>query len=210
MESLGLAGRIGVRAAKAGVAIDGRAMDALAGYVELLLRWNRRMNLTGLSDDDKGLDRLVVEPLVAAGILGGGVCSIVDIGSGGGSPAVPMKLAVPGLRLRMVEPRMRRGAFLREVVRVLCLEDVVVETCRYEELLRRPDLREAADVVTARAVRVETHLLEGLLKVGGRLLLFRGSAKVDVAGAVRPPMRWKATYPLVESSGSRLEVLQKT
>ena len=209
MGSVGVAGRIGIRAAKAGVVVNGRAMVSLAAYVELLLRWNRRMNLTALTEDDEGLDRLVVEPLVAAGRLGGGVRSVVDVGSGAGSPAVPMKLAVPGLRLRMVESKMRKGAFLREVVRELNLEDVVVETCRYEELLRRPELREAADVVTVRAVRVETHLLQGLLKVGGELFLFRGSGEAGVASTVRPPMRWKATYPLVESLGSQLVVLEK-
>ena len=83
------------------------------------------------------MDRLVVEPLVAVQWMPRGAKSVVDIGSGGGSPAVPLKLAVPELGLRMVESRTRKAAFLREVVRHLALKDVVVETCRYEELSRR-------------------------------------------------------------------------
>ena len=207
-----LAGRIVDRAARAGVEVERSLASTLASYVALLLRWNRRMNLTGLRDEDSGLDRLVVEPLVAARRVPRGARSLVDIGSGGGSPAVPLKLAVRGLALRMVESRGRKAAFLREVVRQLGLEDVVVESCRYEELLSRPELRGAADVVTLRAVRVERRALEDLqtlLRVGGALFLFRGSGDDDVGGDVRR-LRWEGTYPLVESLGSRLAVLEKT
>ena len=208
----GLGGRIAVRAARAGVGVDESVVDALVVYVELLRRWNRRTNLTGLTEDDKGLDRLIVEPLVAAGRLRAGAGSMVDIGSGGGSPAVPMRLAVPGLRVRMVESKTKKGVFLREVVRELDLEHVVVETCRYEELVRRRELHGVADVVTVRAVRVDGRALqslEALLKVGGRLFLFRGTGEAEVPGELRPPLRWQGTYPLVESLCSRLVVLEK-
>ncbi len=67
----------------------------------------------------------------------------MDVGSGGGSPAIPLKLAVPRLRLTMVEAKARKSAFLREAVRHLGLEQRSVETARYEELLARPDLHEA-------------------------------------------------------------------
>ena len=201
--------RIAARTAQAGVAVDAAVSEALAVYVELLLRWNRGMNLTALADDDRGLDRLVVEPLVAAVRLPGEARAIVDIGSGAGSPAVPMKLAVPALRLRMVESKQKKGAFLREVVRELQLQNVVVESCRYEELLGRPELRMAADVVTVRAVRVEPRRLEGLLRVGGALFLFRGPGDVDERAEVRAPLRWRETLPLVESLGSRLVVVER-
>ena len=213
MERPGLAVLIARRASRAGVEMDASLASALAGYLDLLHRWNRRMNLTALAEDDGGLDRLVVEPLVAARQMPMGARWVVDIGSGGGSPAVPLKLAVPGLGLRMVESKTRKAAFLREVVRQLGLEDVVVETCRYEELLTRPELHEAADVVTVRGVRVEGQTLEGLqtlLRVGGALFLFRGIGEADVRRDVRRPLRWRGTYPLVETMRSRLVVLEKT
>ena len=171
------------------------------------------MNLTALGEDDRGLDRLVVEPLVAAQQVPVKARSVVDIGSGGGSPAVPLKLAVPKLALRMVESKIRKAAFLREVVRKLGLKDVVVETCRHEELLTRPELYEATDVVTVRAVSVDRTVLESLqtlLRVGGVLFLFRRSGEDEMWGDVEQSLRWRGTYPLVESLQSRLVVLEKT
>ena len=213
MKEEGLAGRIARRASRAGVEIDAVLGNALAVYLELLYRWNRRVNLTALGEDDSGVDRLVVEPLVAAQQMPAGVRSVVDIGSGGGSPAVPLKLAVPGLGLRMVESRTRKAAFLREVVRHLGLKDVVVETCRYQELSRRREVFEAADVVTVRAVKVDGRALEALqalLRVGGALLLFGRTGEDEVPSDVRGPLRWRGSYPLVESLRSRLVVLEKT
>ena len=102
MDERGLVGRIAERSALAGVDVDAALAGALASYVELLRRWSRRMNLTGLGTDDSGLDRLVVEPLVAARYLPAGEPVVVDVGSGGGSPAVPLKLASPRVGLRMM------------------------------------------------------------------------------------------------------------
>ena len=198
------------RAARAGLEVDDPLLQALAAYVGLLLRWNRRINLTALTDDDRGIDRLVVEPLAAAQWLPAPGASITDIGSGGGSPAVPMKLAAPAVRLRMVESRTRRAAFLREVVRQLGLGGTLVETCRYEELIARGTAFEDADVVTVRAVRLARGTLQRILpliKPGGALFLFR-TREADEA-EVPPPLRVEATHPLLDSSDSRLVVLRR-
>ena len=170
------------------------------------------MNLTALDDRDTGLDRLVIEPLVAARHLATRRGAVVDIGSGGGSPAVPLKLAVSGVTLMMVEAKARKAAFLREVVRELELDRTTVETGRYEQLLARPELHEAHDALTLRAVRLESRVLRGLqafVKPGGQLLLFRSTSGVDVPADLPPPLAWSATYPLVESLRSRLVVLRK-
>ncbi|MDP6580708.1 MAG: class I SAM-dependent methyltransferase, partial [Vicinamibacterales bacterium] len=162
MDERGLVGRIAERSALAGVDVDAALAGALASYVELLRRWSRRMNLTGLGTDDSGLDRLVVEPLVAARYLPAGEPVVVDVGSGGGSPAVPLKLASPRVGLRMVESKGRKAAFLREVVRQLGLEDVVVEARRFEQLVGRRGWQGSADVVTVRAVRLSGQVLDDL------------------------------------------------
>ena len=211
MTGVGLAERIAGRGQRAGVEIDAALADALAAYLDLLYRWNRRMNLTSLSEDNHGLDRLVIEPLVAREQMPAGAQSIVDIGSGGGSPAVPLKLAMPRVSLCMVESKQRKAAFLREVVRHLGLENVAVEGCRYEVLLTRQKRRELADVVTIRAVKMSAGVLaqlQALVRVGGRLFLFRSPGEDNVWGNI-PSVRWRGTYPLVESAKSQLVVLEK-
>ena len=175
-----LAERLIGRAAHAGLTLASGSVLELAAYVALLLRWNARMNLTALDGGDLGLDRLVIEPLLAVGRIPEGASTLVDIGSGGGSPAIPIKIARPALFVRMVEARSRKAAFLREAVRRLELEGVVVETCRYEELCERPELQETHDVLTVRGVRVDesaARCLERLVRAGGRLL-FLGRAGV--------------------------------
>ena len=183
----------------------------LLAYFELLSRWNRKINLTALDDPDRATDRLLLEPLVAARHLPAGPVSLMDVGSGGGSPAIPLKLAAPAIRLTMVEVKARKSAFLREAVRTLGLENATVETSRYEELLARPELHEGFDVLTIRAVRIEPkvlHTLQAFLRPSGSLFLFRAASGPD-APVVVPPLEFHATHPLVEASHSRLTVLTK-
>lgn len=183
----------------------------LCAYIELLERWNARINLTGLDLDDVGLDRLIIEPLAARTHVPA-AAKVVDIGSGGGSPAIPLKIAAPDLALRMVEAKTRKAAFLREAVRQLELDRVQVETHRYEQLLARPELHEAHDVLTLRAIRLEARMLRGLqafVVPGGAMLLFRGGSGTDVPKDLQPPLVWEATLPLVESLRSRLVILRK-
>ena len=213
MVKKGLRSRLERRATRAGLEVPERLIDRLCLYLDLLHRWNARMNLTALDDRESGLDRLIIEPLVAVRHLPSRKAKIVDVGSGGGSPAIPLKLAAPDTSLLMVESKTRKAAFLREVVRQLELERTSVETGRYEALLTRPELHEAHDALTIRAVRIEERVLRGLqafIKPGGDLLLFRaGGGRWDVPRDLQPPLTWQATYPLVESLRSRLVVLRK-
>ena len=204
--------RIRRRARRAGVELPDTLVDQLHDYLELLSRWNERMNLTALDDKDAGLDRLLIEPLVAARHLPAANGRVIDIGSGGGSPAIPIKLSMPRTSLLMVEAKTRKAAFLREACRRLELRDVGVESERFEALLTRPELHEGHDVLTLRAVRMEGRVLRGVqafLKPGGLMFLFRGGGAVDVPGVLEPPLFWVATYPLVAFLGSRLVILEK-
>jgi 16S rRNA (guanine527-N7)-methyltransferase len=212
MTTKGLRQRLARRAKRARLDLSDELVERLCTYVDLLQRWNRRMNLTSLDDRDAGLDRLIVEPLAAVRHLSQPDGSLVDIGSGGGSPAVPLKVAAPGLSLLMVEAKTRKAAFLREVVRQLELDSTSVETGRYEELLARPEFHERHDALSLRAVRIEGRVLRGLqafVRPGGEMLLFRSTSVADVPGDVQPPLAWDATYPLVETLRSRLVVLRK-
>ncbi len=208
--------RLGRRARHANLTISPELMVGLEGYYQLLAKWNARVNLTAFrlapGGEDEAIDRLLLEPVAAARHLPSDAVTLLDAGSGGGSPAIPLKLAAPRLKLRMVEVKTRKAVFLREAVRELQLENTQVETSRFEELLSRPDLHETTDIVSIRAVRIEPKVLmtlQAFLRPGGLLFLFRGPGGSDVAEAVTPPLRWSATYPLLDTLRSRLVVLEK-
>lgn len=209
--------RLRRRAKAANLTLEAPVLEGLETYYQLLTKWNSKINLTAFrlapEGDETALDRLLIEPLVAARYIPANAKTLLDAGSGGGSPAIPMKLATPGLHLRMVEVKTRKAVFLREALRALGLRDAEVESTRFEELLARAELHEAIDLVSIRAVRVEIRTLlslQAFLRPGGKLLLFRGSGKHDLEDSPPPPLTWMATYPLVDTLHSKLVVLSKT
>jgi 16S rRNA (guanine527-N7)-methyltransferase len=214
MTARGFSQRLARRARRAGVHVPDDLAARLWTYFELLLRWNRKMNLTSLDDahPDASIDRLLIEPLVAVRYLPAPQAAVIDVGSGGGSPAIPLKLAAPGISLVMVEVKARKSAFLREAVRQLNLNGTRVENARFEQLLASPDLHEAMQVLTIRAVRAEPRTLlslQAFLRLGGQVFLFRGGGQ-ELDGMIPPPLALEATYPLTpDDPGGRLVILTK-
>jgi len=207
--------RVTRRAKRAGVALGPDVLARLEIYYRLLETWNRKINLTGLNLSEatpETIDRLLMEPLVAARHVPAGAKKMLDVGSGGGSPAIPMALVLPSIQLLMVESKTRKAVFLREAIRALTLAGADVASSRFEELLARPDLHESHDLVTIRAVRTEPRMLSGLqafVRPRGVIFLFRGATAADPSETIPPPLAWSATFPLLESLRSRLVILEK-
>jgi 16S rRNA (guanine527-N7)-methyltransferase len=205
--------RLSRRGKKAGLAIPSPLADQLWIYFQLLAKWNSKINLTGLDLGDptpEGLDRLLIEPLVAAP-FGKGATSLIDIGSGGGSPALPLALALPGVRLVMVEVKTRKSVFLREAARELGLTSSTVLTARHETLLSDPSLHEAFDLLSVRAVKVEARVFSALqvfVRPGGRLLHFRSTSQT--AAVLPPPLQLVGVHALGEASQNQLHVIVKS
>ena len=214
MTSREFSDRVRRRARRAGVHVSGALLEQLEAYFRLLDTWNAKINLTALDlqrDPDNAVDRLLIEPLVAVRHLDAGAARVIDIGSGGGSPAIPMKLARPEAVFTLVESKTRKCAFLREAGRQLKI-DLRVETARYEMLLSRPEFHEGFDALTMRAVRVESGVLvslQALLRPGGEFLLFRGPTSGELTSVVTPLLVSRGEFVLVESMQSRLLVLKK-
>ena len=207
--------RLARRARKAGVRLGADLGAKFEVYFRLLSTWNKKINLTGLDLAEPGpdaVDRLLIEPLVAARHAAPGITRMIDIGSGGGSPAIPLALALNGVGLLLVEAKTRKSVFLREVLRALEMANADVATSRFEQLLTEPALHEAHELLTIRAVRIESSILMNLqafVKPAGNLFLFRATSSAAAPGTLTPPLSWKATFPLLESQGSRLVVLTK-
>jgi len=143
-------------------------LDQISTYIDLLLRWNARINLTAIRKEEEIVTRHFGESFFLARHLFpaysgmalegapsklrlGGAFRVLDIGSGAGFPALPLKIWAPHLHLTLIEANHKKAAFLREAARALTLTDVNVITDRAEILAARPD-RPQADVVTLRAV----------------------------------------------------------
>lgn len=205
--------RVGRRFQRQGVTSTGAKIEQLVAYLWLLAKWNAKINLTALPVDpptDQAIDRLLVEPFLAARHVSKSDRLVIDLGSGGGSPGIPLKIAVPSLRLVMVEAKVRKSAFLREVVRQLSLEGAEVVNARFEELLTRVDLHESANLVTVRAVRADQRLwgtAQAFLRPGGRIFWFTSAD--GSRAAVLPPLSIESTEPLVPATASHLTILRK-
>lgn len=172
------------RAMLGGINVDAATVARLGGYLDLLTFWNRRMNLAGFSLDppsDEAIDRLFIEPLAAAAAVARPVGSLVDIGSGGGSPGLMMAVALEPSRTVLVESVAKKGVFLREAARVLGLNDSVEVMV---ERVERLDIEALGcfDLLTTRAIRLAAPVagaLAGLVCGGGQLCIFRTAADAE-------------------------------
>lgn len=201
------------RAKKANITVAPVALEPLEAYYRLLARWNAKINLTALPLDDLSdatLDRLLIEPLAAAHHVPDVPLVWYDLGSGGGSPAIPLKIVRPSAALTMVEAKGRKAAFLREAVRVLGLAEASVADVRFEHV-KGGDGPGGGDLVTVRAVKSDRALFEAaarLLRPGGQLLLFAADAAMK-----RLRTGWfdlSQTEKLSASPNSRLTILIRT
>ena len=145
-------------------------------YRETLLLWNSRMNLVSLQSSLDLPVRHFIDSLTLLPYLPAGPGSLLDIGSGAGFPALPVRIIRPDLRITLLEASRKKCSFLKELTRRLRLQDVTVLNTRLEELLKQPQ-RPSFDIITSRATLKLPVLLEmglPLLKEGGILAAMKG------------------------------------
>jgi 16S rRNA (guanine527-N7)-methyltransferase len=141
-------------------------------YAELLLEWNRSINLTGARTLEQ-VDALIADSGALLAAPWAGITRVIDVGSGGGLPAVPLAVAMPEVRFTLLEANARKCAFLEHVAGTLRLANVVIAAGRAEELGHRPALREQFDRAISRAAARPEVLLELALpfvRTGGDLV----------------------------------------
>ena len=198
-------------------------LQHISTYIDILLRWNARVNLTAIRDPEEIVTRHFGESLFAASHLfphdahvgtgalarpepSRGGCppahsatapTLADIGSGAGFPGLPIKLWAPQIAVTLIESNHKKAAFLREVTRALTLTDVNIQTARAETLIGS-----IYDVVTLRAVeRFESVLVTAaaLVAPAGRLALLIGTSQHQKARSSLPAFNWSEPVPIPHS-----------
>jgi 16S rRNA (guanine527-N7)-methyltransferase len=202
------------RLATLGVTLDERALGRLGDYLGRLLAMNELMNLTAIKDPAEAwtrhaFDALTLLPLLTDLKAG---ARLVDVGSGGGVPAIPIAIARPDLKLTLVESTQKKAAFLTAVAKALGLGNVSVRAQR-AELLGMAELRGVFDVATARSVgriAMLAPLTAPLVKPGGRVLLVKGQrADEELEEATLVLAEQRCTHEqTVETPTGRIVVLR--
>jgi len=186
-------------------------------YIDLLLRWNARINLTAVRDPEQMVTRHFGESLFAARHLipdprapfagdapetasdpqGRIARDLIDLGSGAGFPGLPIKMWAPGIRATLIESNQKRATFLREAIRALRLTDINVFSGRGENFAAQGRL------VTLRAVErfdAVVPATANLVAPSGRLALLVGGAQVERARQILPAFAWQHPVSIPLSS----------
>ena len=171
-------------AARLGVTLSPVQLDQFALYRDELLAWNRRANLTAITDPDEVEVKHFLDSLSVLLAMDGPPrhgFRVIDIGSGAGFPGLPLKITCPDISLTILESVGKKTAFLDHVLAALRLKSVAVIHGRAEDVAQRPEHREEYDLVVARAVAPMATLAEltlPLCAVGGTVVAMK-SANVE-------------------------------
>ena len=172
-------------------------VDQILTYLNLLLRWNQKINLTAIRKPEECVTRHFGESLFIARHLqlhG----DLLDIGSGAGFPGLALKIAFPELSVTLLEPVAKKRAFLKEAARVCGFNQVSVRGDRMEELARTTPPPQF-DFATMRAVgNLEQFvpLAAQCLRPNGRLLLWLSQQQADTFDPIPAGLTWSAPLPI--------------
>jgi 16S rRNA (guanine527-N7)-methyltransferase len=185
-----------------GINLDGRQMQALETYAAEMLAWNRKMNLTAITDPQQVRHKHFLDSLSCLLVMPDEPGRVIDVGSGAGFPGLVLRIVRPDMQLTLADSVAKKTGFLSHIVQVLGLEDETVVTVRAEKLGQDAVHRQSYDWALARALAPMPVLAEYLLplvRVGGSVLAQKGAdtvSEVEQAGAA-----------LVELGGELQEVM---
>jgi len=182
--------RLVVGAKRLGFDLSPGQLESFQVYYEELVQWNKRVNLTAITDYERVQTSHFLDSLTVALFLDDLPTPVLDVGTGAGFPGIPAKILLPRIRLSLVEATAKKAAFLNHLVDRLGLEGVEVVTARAEELAHDARYRETFDVVLSRGVaRLDTlaELALPFCMCGGAFVAQKKGkvdAEVDAASAV--------------------------
>ncbi len=169
-----------------GVTDKGELAGRLADYCAMVRKFRRAAGLTAERDDRLMTLKMAIEPLLALPLLSLAPRTLLDVGSGAGSPGIALAAANSGLDVTMLEPDRRKSVFIGEAIRTLELPNARVERMRLEDFLRKPGSGDSWPVVVSRAAMKPAKITEVVGKsMPGttELILFLSGDGVNEAGS---------------------------
>lgn len=158
-----------------GSAVSDTQLSSIATYLTLLKKWNQTIPLTSIEEDNEIVARHFGESMFAGSLVPLERGRLADVGSGAGFPGFPLKIAFPELQVTLVEPNIKKCAFLREVQGILGISGVEVARIRYEDFGAAPN---SFDFISSRALGGYRRLLQWsktVLKPTGYVILWLGT-----------------------------------
>ncbi len=164
-------------AAALGVALDERALDLFDRYYRELVFWNEKVNLVSVRTPEEVLIKHFTDSLTPLPYIARPQGRLLDIGSGGGFPGIPLKIAMPGLQVFLLEASRKKSSFLRHLIRQLPLVQTAVIHARAESAMTDDAYRHTFDTVISRAAfKLPEFFSMGrfFLSPGGLLIAMKG------------------------------------
>ena len=161
-----------------GIKLSKEQAEMFFDYMNLLLEWNEKINLTAITEEKEVIVKHFVDSLTIAKYIPEGA-SLVDVGTGAGFPGIPLKIIRDDLKITLLDSLQKRINFLDVVIKELNLENIETIHARVEEFGKNSKYRESFEVATSRAVANLSTLTEYLLplvKVGGIAVCMKGSS----------------------------------
>ena len=164
------------KSSKIDINLDNEICNKLYNYMNLLLEWNEKINLTAITDEKEIILKHFIDSFTINKFINSGDI-MLDFGTGAGFPGLPIKIIRPEVDVFLMDSLNKRINFLNEVIESLQLKNIEAFHSRAEEMAKNNKFREKFDVVTSRAVAKLNILLEYMLpytQVNGKCLCMKG------------------------------------
>ena len=190
-----------------GLTLPVEAIEKFIVYFQELSRWNAKVNLTSLVNEEDIVVNLFIDSLALS--LSCDLShsrSVIDIGSGGGFPGIPIKIAFPQTNVTLVEPRIKKTAFLHHIIGMLSIDGVSVKAQTIQEYTQGPGIGSSYDLAVSKAIKPEDIFpaVRSVLHQKSRVCLYRSYSLGQSDSYYDMELEREVAYELPYGHGSRM------